>query len=171
VCIESYAFQLFALPEIERLGSTTITVVPLSPDLISNVPCSCRTLSCMPWISTPALMGKFLTGSNWAMPRPSSRTSMRVLELERTAGNLARHSLHRAYRVNCTDQIRTSRERYADEVRGSRQQRWQFQTTNGESQKKGRPMADAPCADCIAARSHYCGRFCSSCCFFFSSGV
>ena len=50
MCIESYAFQLFALPEIERLASTTITVVPLSPDLISNVPCSCRTLSCMPWI-------------------------------------------------------------------------------------------------------------------------
>jgi hypothetical protein len=71
VCIESYAFRLFALPEIERLGSTTITVVPL----------------------------------------------FSYTELERTAGNLAGRSLHRAYRVNCTDQIRTSRERYADEVR------------------------------------------------------
>ena len=90
---------------------------------------------------------------SYEFPFFSGKTTYRTFSaytvLERTAGNLAGHSLHRAYRFNCTDQIRTSRERYADEVRGARQQRWQFQTTNGESQKKGASDGgDAPCADC-----------------------
>jgi hypothetical protein len=64
-------------------------------------------------------------------------------ELERTAGNLAGRSLHRAYRVNCTDQIRTSRERYPDEVRAHDSNAGKSRQRMGESKRAsdgGRPM-------------------------------